>query len=68
MFIGATNYENDEMNKIRNLQTNEWGTVPDVARAYKKAGIKWVAVGDENYGKFTVMVKPKNSYVFQLLA
>lgn len=51
MFIGATNYENNEMNKIRNLQTNEWGSVPEVARAYKKSGIKWVAVGDENYGK-----------------
>lgn len=51
MFIGATNYENNEMNKIRNQQTSEWGTVPDVARAYKKAGIKWVAVGDENYGE-----------------
>ncbi|PNF43609.1 Aconitate hydratase, mitochondrial [Cryptotermes secundus] len=51
MFIGATNAENDEMNKIRNQQTNEWGTVPDVARAYKKVGIKWVAVGDENYGE-----------------
>jgi aconitate hydratase len=51
MFIGATNAENDEMNKVRNLQTNEWGTVPEVARAYKKLGIKWVAVGDENYGE-----------------
>lgn len=51
MFIGATNYENNEMNKIRNQQTSEWGTVPDVARAYKKAGVKWVAVGDENYGE-----------------
>lgn len=61
MFIGATNAENDEMNKIRNQQTNEWGTVPDVARAYKKVGIKWVAVGDENYGKFIILVKPRNS-------
>lgn len=51
MFIGATNAENDEMNKVRNQQTNEWGTVPDVARAYKKSTIKWVAVGDENYGE-----------------
>lgn len=53
MFIGAVNSENDEMNKIRNQKTNEWGTVPEVARAYKKVGIKWVAVGDENYGKST---------------
>jgi len=51
MFIGAVNSENDEMNKVRNLKTNDWGTVPEVARAYKKAGVKWVAVGDENYGE-----------------
>ncbi|GFG35271.1 hypothetical protein Cfor_06556, partial [Coptotermes formosanus] len=51
MFIGAVNSENDEINKVRNQQTDEWGTVPEVARAYKKAGVKWVAVGDENYGE-----------------
>ena len=61
MFIGAVNSENEEMNKVRNLQTNEWGTVPEVARAYKKAGVKWVAVGDENYGKTTSLVKLRNS-------
>lgn len=51
MFIGATNYENNEMNKIKNQRTGEWGGVPDVARDYKANGIKWVAVGDENYGE-----------------
>lgn len=25
--------------------------MPDVARDYKKKGVKWVAVGDENYGE-----------------
>jgi aconitate hydratase len=25
--------------------------LPDLARAYKDAGIQWVAVGDENYGE-----------------
>lgn len=39
------------MNKIKNQVTNEWGAVPDVARDYKKKGIKWIAVGDENYGE-----------------
>lgn len=39
------------MNKIKNRLTGEWGAVPDVARAYKKAGVRWVAVGDENYGE-----------------
>ncbi|GLH08684.1 Aconitate hydratase, mitochondrial [Gryllus bimaculatus] len=51
MFIGATNSENNEMNKIKNQLSGDWGTVPDVARAYKAKGVKWVAVGDENYGE-----------------
>ncbi|KAH8359711.1 hypothetical protein KR093_008462 [Drosophila rubida] len=51
MFIGAVNAENDEMNKVKNQRTNEWGTVPDTARDYKCNNIKWVAVGEENYGE-----------------
>ena len=51
MFIGATNAENGEMNKVKNQLTGEWGAVPDVARHYKSNGVKWVAVGDENYGE-----------------
>lgn len=51
MFIGATNIENNEMNKIKNQVTGEWAGVPDVARFYKAKGIAWVAVGDENYGE-----------------
>ncbi|XP_018326262.1 probable aconitate hydratase, mitochondrial [Agrilus planipennis] len=51
MFIGATNSENGEMNKIKNQLTGEWGTVPDVARHYKANGVKWVVVGEENYGE-----------------
>lgn len=31
--------------------SGEWAGVPDVARAYKAKGIRWVAVGDENYGE-----------------
>ncbi|XP_063706966.1 probable aconitate hydratase, mitochondrial [Culicoides brevitarsis] len=51
MFIGATNSENGEMNNIKNQDTGAWGAVPDVARHYKAKGIRWVAVGDENYGE-----------------
>lgn len=51
MFIGATNYENNEMNNIKNQRTGKFGGVPDVARDYKANGIKWVAVGDDNYGE-----------------
>uniref|UniRef100_A0A7S1TMZ6 aconitate hydratase n=1 Tax=Erythrolobus australicus TaxID=1077150 RepID=A0A7S1TMZ6_9RHOD len=51
MLIGATNAENGEVNKVTNWLTNEQGAVPDVARAYKAAGVRWVVVGDENYGE-----------------
>lgn len=47
----AVNSENNEMNKIKNQLTGEWGAVPDVARHYKANGVRWVAVGDENYGE-----------------
>lgn len=39
------------MNKIKNQLSGEWGGVPDVARAYKAKGVRWAAVGDENYGE-----------------
>ncbi|KAH8312361.1 hypothetical protein KR044_010420 [Drosophila immigrans] len=51
MFIGAVNAENNEMNKVKNQRSNDWGTVPDVARDYKANKIRWVAVGEENYGE-----------------
>ena len=51
MLIGAINIDNNEPNKIKNQFTGKWGGVPDVAREYKKAGIKWIVVGDENYGE-----------------
>mmetsp|Transcript_5359 Transcript_5359/g.9401 ORF Transcript_5359/g.9401 Transcript_5359/m.9401 type:complete len:794 (-) Transcript_5359:709-3090(-) len=51
MLIGAINIENGEANKVTNQITGEVGSVPDTARAYKAAGIKWVVVGDENYGE-----------------
>ncbi|KAK7529796.1 aconitate hydratase [Phyllosticta citribraziliensis] len=51
MLIGAVNSANGEANKIKNQTNGEWGAVPDVARDYKKKGIKWVVVGDWNYGE-----------------
>lgn len=47
----AVNSENNEVNKIKNQLTGEWAGVPDVARHYKSKGVRWVAVGDENYGE-----------------
>lgn len=49
--FSAINAENGEMNKVKNQLNGEYGGVPDVARYYKSKGVKWVAVGDENYGE-----------------
>jgi len=51
MLIGAINAENGEANKVKNILNGEYGAVPDVARDYKKNGIKWVVNGDWNYGE-----------------
>lgn len=49
--IGAVNSANDEVNKIVNYTTGAEGGVPQIAKTYKDAGVKWVVVGDENYGE-----------------
>jgi aconitate hydratase len=51
MLIGAINAENGEANKVKNAFTGEYDAVPATARAYKKDGIKWVVIGDSNYGE-----------------
>ncbi|MCX7878032.1 MAG: aconitate hydratase [Ignavibacteria bacterium] len=51
LFIGAVNAFNDKTNSVKNLLTGEYTEVPQVARAYKAAGIPWIAVGEENYGE-----------------
>jgi aconitate hydratase len=51
MLIGAINEANGEANKIQNFTTGEFDAVPAVARDYKKKGIKWVVIGDYNYGE-----------------
>lgn len=51
MLIGAVNAENEEVNKLKNVKTGEYNTVPEVAKSYRDNGIKWVVVGDENYGE-----------------
>jgi aconitate hydratase len=52
MFLGATNaFMEKEIGKTRNVFTNESATVAEVARDYRKRGIRWIVVGDENYGE-----------------
>lgn len=51
MLIGAINAENGEANKVKNIVSGGYDSVPAVARDYKAHGIKWVVVGDWNYGE-----------------
>src|SRR6266404_1610338 len=52
MFMGATNAFNGEAGTGINVLTGEKGeAIGKIARDYKAHGIKWVAVGDHNYGE-----------------
>lgn len=51
MFLGAVNAYNNEVGKGKNMLTGDMQPFPDIARQYKTKGIKWIVVGDHNYGE-----------------
>ena len=52
MFMGAINAFNDEAGKGIDLLSGEKDQpIAKIARHYKARGIKWVAIGDSNYGE-----------------
>jgi aconitate hydratase len=52
MFMGATNAFNGEAGTGINVLTGQEGeAIGKIARDYKARGIKWVAIGDHNYGE-----------------
>ena len=52
LFSGGVNAFSGETGTTLNQITGQDGQpINEVARAYKDAGIRWVAVGDENYGE-----------------
>lgn len=51
MLTGAINAFSEKAGVAKNLFTGEEAAVPAVARDYKARGLKWVVVGDENYGE-----------------
>jgi len=50
-YTGAINYFNDKANLVLNYVTNEYGPVPDSAKAYQAKGIGTVVFGEENLGE-----------------
>jgi len=52
LFIGANNaFALDEPGLGVDVRDHSVVKLPDLAKAYKEAGISWVAIGDENYGE-----------------
>ncbi len=52
MFIGAINAFTGEAGVGLNIESGEPGVAfPAIARDYKSRGLRWVVVGDENYGE-----------------
>ena len=52
MFMGAVNAHTDETGKGTNVLSGEKGVaLSRIARQYKTDGVRWVVIGDDNYGE-----------------
>ena len=51
MLLGAVNSYNDEVGKGKNSLTGEIEGFAKIARQYKEKGMRWVIIGDSNYGE-----------------
>jgi len=51
MLLGAVNAFNDEIGKGKNILNNQLESFSKIARQYKEKGMRWVIIGDNNYGE-----------------
>ena len=51
LLLGAVNAFNDEVGKAKNILSNNVENCSDIARSYKEKSMRWVIVGDNNYGE-----------------
>ena len=51
MLLGAVNSANDEVGKGKNILNGQMESFSQIARQYKEKGMRWVIVGDNNYGE-----------------
>jgi aconitate hydratase len=51
MFMGATNAFTGEAGKGENIFSGKTQAIAKIARDYRSRGIKWVVIGDSNYGE-----------------
>ena len=51
IFLGAINAFTNEVGKGRNQLTGNTESFPVIARKYKEKGLRWLVIGDNNYGE-----------------
>ncbi|QLH11499.1 aconitate hydratase [Nitrosarchaeum sp. AC2] len=51
MLLGAVNAFNDEIGKGKNILNNQLESFSKIARQYKEKGMRWIIIGDNNYGE-----------------
>ncbi len=51
MLLGAVNAFNDEIGKGKNILNNQLESFSKIARQYKEKRMRWVIIGDNNYGE-----------------
>ena len=51
MLLGAVNAFNDEIGKGKNILNSQVEPFSKIARQYKEKGMRWVIIGDNNYGE-----------------
>jgi len=51
LFIGAVNAFNDAVGEGLDITDGARRSYPDIAKRYSEAGIRWCAIGDQNYGE-----------------
>jgi aconitate hydratase len=52
LLLGATNaFHDEEVGKGKNMLNGKIESFPHIAREYKNKGMKWVIIGDNNYGE-----------------
>lgn len=51
MLLGAVNAFNDEVGKGKNVLSGQVEPFAKTAREYKQKGMRWVIIGDKNYGE-----------------
>lgn len=51
IFLGAVNAFTNDVGKGKNQLSGSTESFPVIARQYKQQGLKWIVVGDSNYGE-----------------